>query len=280
MTRTQKLQLLLTCSLPFALSAMAQSVSYPNGNPGDWSDAATGNPAPITPVATGGPGGGAYTQIYNVPDEYQSPGYGSGPYSDFGAGISTTQPFEQSVDVYINANLAVPNPSYDGSFWIDMTPNSSDGSAYYGAEHNFRVTANGGDVSVSVDGQSSPITDITTSGWYDFQMAYSPDPIGTNPELTSMNIFSVDGSGNPGSLVGTTNVIADSPGGPTESQNLTGSGYVWFTVWTDGSAGDTLDVADVTAETTSAAPDTACTLSLLGVGFGALAGLRRRLNRA
>jgi hypothetical protein len=59
-------------------------------------------------------------------------------------------------------------------------------------------------------------------------MTYSPDPIGTNPELTSMNIFSVDGSSNPATLTGTTNVVADSPGGPAASDVVTGSGYVWL----------------------------------------------------
>jgi hypothetical protein len=107
-----------------------------------------------------------------------------------------------------------------------MQPNTSDGDS--GAEHNFRLTASGTAVSVSVDGQTTPISTITPSGWYDFQMTYSPDPIGTNPELTSMNIFSVDGSSNPATLTGTTNVVADSPGGPAASDVVTGSGYVWF----------------------------------------------------
>jgi len=261
---------------------MAQSVSYPNGNPGDWSDLVTTLPAPITPVATGGPGGGAYTQIYNVPDEYSTafgdpPGYGSGPYSLFGAGITTTKPFEQSIDVYINADWAAPTPSYAQSFWIDMQPNTSDGSS--GAEHNFRVTADGSAVSVLVDGQASPISTITTSGWYDFQMTYSPGATGTDPEVTDMNIFNVNGAGNPDALIGTTTVIGDSPGGPTDGDVVTGSGYVWFTVWANGSAGDSLNVADVTAEANSV-PDEASTLPLLAVGFAALAGLRRRLNRA
>jgi hypothetical protein len=250
----------------------AQSVVYPNGNPGDWTDNNSGNPVSVNPVATGGPDGGAYTQISNVDDEYQT-GYGAGPYSVFGAGINTTQPFYQSVDVYINASWAVPNPSYAQSFWIDMAPNSSDSDTFYGAEHNFRLTASGTSVGVSVDGQATPISTITTSGWYDFQMAYSPDPIGTNPELTSMNIFSVDGSGNPSALVGTTNVVADSVGGPTQSQNVTGSGYVWFTVWTDGTADDTLNVADVEAV---AVPEPT-TVMLVGAGLmGMLIVVRRR----
>ena len=251
--------------------ANAQSALYPNGNPGDWSDLISGNPAPITPVATGGPGGGAYTQIYNVDDEYQAPGYGSGPYSLFGTGITTSQPFYQSVDVYINANWAAPTPSYAQSFWIDMQPNTSDGDS--GAEHNFRLTASGTAVSVSVDGQATPISTISTSGWYDFQMTFSPDPIGTNPELTSMNIFSVDGSGNPAALIGTTNVVGNSPGGPAESQDVTGSGYVWFPVWANGSAGDSLSVANVDA---AVVPEPT-TVMLVGTGLmGMLIFARRR----
>src|ERR1700685_2301071 len=99
--------------------ANAQSALYPNGNPGDWTHAGSGHPVSVNPVATGGPDGGAYTQIFNVDDEYQSPGYGSGPYSLFGSGITTSQPFYQSVDVYINAGWAAPTPSYAQSFWID-----------------------------------------------------------------------------------------------------------------------------------------------------------------
>ncbi len=250
--------------------ASAQSVIYPNGNPGDWSDLITGNPVPVTPFATGGPGGGAYTQIANSNDEYQA-GYGSGPYSLFGPGITTSQPFYQSVDVYINANWAVPNPSYAQSFWIDMQPTTSDNDT--GAEHNFRLTASGTNVSVSVDGQASPISTITTSGWYDFQMTFTPDPIGTNPELTTMNIFNVDGSGNPGALIGTTNVVGNSPGGPAESQDVTGSGYVWFTVWTDGSASNMLNVANVEAVTV---PEPTSVM-LVGTGLmGLLVFARRR----
>jgi hypothetical protein len=277
MTSTRKLQLTLACSLSLAFSARAVSVVYPNGNPGDWSDLITTAPAPITSHASGGPGNHPYTQIYNVPDEYQSPGYGSGPYSFFGPGISTTRGLYQSVDVYIDANWGVPNPSYAQSFWIDMTPNSSDGGAIYGAEHNFRVTAQGGQVAVSVDGQGSPISTITQSGWYDFQMTWLPDANPANPLISAMNIFSLDVNGNIAALVGTTTVLANSPGGPTLSGNLTGSGYVWFTVWANGSAGDTLNVADVKA---ASVPDGSWTLSLLGFGCAALAGLRRRLQLA
>src|SRR5271168_1703877 len=89
--------------------AHAQSVIYANGNPGDWTDNATNDPATVTTVATGGPGGVGYTQINNVDDEYL-PGYGSGPYSLFGTGITTapSQSFYQSVDVYIDTAWDAP----------------------------------------------------------------------------------------------------------------------------------------------------------------------------
>jgi PEP-CTERM motif len=54
---------------------------------------------------------------------------------------------------------------------------------------------------------------------------------------------------------------------------VTGSGYVWFTVWTDGSAGDTLNVANVEA---SVVPEPTSVM-LVGTGLmGMLIFVRRR----
>jgi hypothetical protein len=208
-----------------------------------------------------------------VDDEYQSPGYGAGPYTLFGAGLNTSQPFQQSVAVYINAGWAAPTPSYAQSFWIDMAANSSsaDPNNYLGTEHNFRLTANGSAVSVSVDGQASPISTITTSGWYDFQMTYGPGANGTDPVVTDMNIYSLDGTGNPNALIGTTTVLGNSDGEVTTGNDLSGSGYLWFTVWANGSADDTLDVANVEA---SPVPEPSV-VALAGIGSLVLFGLNR-----
>jgi len=200
-------------------------------------------------------------------------GYGDGPYSFFGSGITTSQPFYQSVDVYINAGWAAPTPSYAQSFWIDMAANSSNADPlnYLGTEHNFRLTANGSAVSVSVDGQVSPISTITSSGWYDFQMTYGSGANGTDPVVTDMNVFSLDGAGNPNGLIGTTTVLGNSDGEVTTGNDLSGSGYLWFTVWANGSANDTLDVANVEASAVPEPTTAGCFL----LGLGALICSRR-----
>ncbi len=235
----------------------------------------------VTTSSSGGPGDSGYTQISNVDDEYET-GVGAGPYSLFGPGISTApgQALYQSVDVYINATTAAPVPSYDGSFWIDMMPNVSDSPTDYGAEHNFRLNATGTDVTVSVDGQSSPITDITSSGWYDFQMLYLPASLSTDPEITEMNIFSVNSAGQPGTLLGTSTVTANSPGGPTATEDVDGSGYVWFTVWTNGTAGDALDVANVDADVVAVPEPGTFAAVIIGLPVLAFFAYRRRIARS
>lgn len=244
----------------------ARAVLFTDGNPGDWTAYSSGTPATITPVLSGGPSGGAYTQIHNEPDAYL-PGYGSGPYSYFGPGITTSGSFYQSVAVYIDTSLASPGQS----FWIDMSPAHPSGN--YGGEHNFRVAANGSSVSVSVDGQATPISTITSSGWYNFQMLYQHAANPTDPLITDMNIY------DPANLlIGTTTVQATSPGGPLASQDVTGSGYVWFTVWANGFAGDTLNVANVEVSAVPE-PTTMIAGALLLLPFGASAFRKLRKNR-
>jgi hypothetical protein len=205
-------------------------------------------------------------------------GYGSGPYSFFGPGITTSGSFYQSVAVYINAGWGQAVPSYAQSFWIDMSPANPDPNNY-GAEHNFRITANGSSVSASVDGQASPITTITSSGWYTFQMLYRHASNPADPLLTDMNIYDLAND----ALMGTTTVEATSPGGPLASQDVTGSGYVWFTVWPNGFAGDTLDVANVeTASILNPVPEPSTYLAgaLLLLPFGVSTVRKLRKSRA
>ena len=271
------IKLLLACSLPIATSAWA--VDYVNGNPGDWSGGAG---ATTVPSGTGGVnapnGGSSFTQLQNLHDDYML-GYGDGPYSWYGAGSGGNSTyngaFYQSVQIYIDKSWATPTIGGVPAFWLDMTPYHSDPNNY-GAEHNFQFSATGSQVNVSVDGSGSSLYSITSSGWYDFQMTYQKGANPTDPVITDMNIFDPAGL-----LVATTQVLANSPGGPFDSADLGGSGYAWFGVWQNGFAGDTLDVAnmDTGLLRTASAPDSGSTMLLLGLGFLTLVVFGFRQNR-
>jgi len=212
---------------------------------GDWQ--------PITTrVASGGgvlgvssASGSYHAELTNVYDTYGT-GYGGAEYSLFGYATQPPYPgdFSQSISMYIDKNWPTASPNGNGvGVWIDMSPGNPDPNNY-GAEHNFRFTPSGTAVAVSVDGQGSPIATITTSGWYKFQMTYQKGALPTDLVITNMNVF--DSTGH---LVGTTTVLANSPGGPLLSENLLGPGYVWITVWADGwpaaGANDVLAIDDV-----------------------------------
>src|SRR5664280_123919 len=215
---------------------------------GDWQ--------PITTrVASGGgvlgvssASGSYHAELTNVYDTYGT-GYGGAEYSLFGYATQPPYPgdFSQSISMYIDKNWPTASPNGNGvGVWIDMSPGNPDPNNY-GAEHNFRFTPSGTAVAVSVDGQGSPIATITTSGWYKFQMTYQKGALPTDLVITNMNVF--DSTGH---LVGTTTVLANSPGGPLLSENLLGPGYVWITVWADGwpaaGANDVLAIDDVRAD--------------------------------
>lgn len=205
---------------------------------GDWTDitAVPGSGIARVPSFGGVLGvssaaGNYHAEITNEFDTYL-PGFGYGEYSFFG--YSTPPPylgdFSQSIDVYIFANW--PLALYNGpGFWIDMQPSNPD-PANSGAEHNFRLTPNGSSVAITVDGQTTPIFTITTTGWYKFQMTYQKGAHPTDLVTTNMNVF--DNSPNP-VLLGTTQVLSNSISvdGPLLSANLLGPGYVWLTVWAD-----------------------------------------------
>ncbi len=254
--------LAVTCVLP--LAARANTLSYPNGDAGDWPD-------PVTHVATGGPNGGAYTEIHNVPDSYAA-GYGGSEYSFYGVPggwPGYVGPFSQSVAIYIDANWAPAAVPSTPSFWLDMTPYHADPNNY-GAEHNFQFTATGSQVNVSVDGSGSSLAAITYSGWSVFQMTYRKAANLSDPVITDMNVY------NPlGQLIATDEVFATSPGGPFPSSDLAGSGYVWFTVWQNGFADNTLKVANLV---TTGVPDRGATLVLLALGLAGIGGVRRCLR--
>jgi hypothetical protein len=183
--------------------------------------------------------GGFYAVTQNQHDDYQ-PGYGDGGYSFFGGkGTVYKGDFFQSIDVYIDAAWAPAAVPAVPGFWIDMTPYHAD-SANYGAEHNFQLTATGTKVEVRVDGQTNPIASITTSGWYTFIMTFKKGATPTTPVATDLVVRNAQKQ-----VLGQAAAVATSPGGPFNSQDLLGNGYVWITVWQNGFAGDALAIDNV-----------------------------------
>jgi hypothetical protein len=207
-------------------------------NTGDWvaSQGITRVPSLGGALHLPSSAGSFYAELQNLHDGYGYSGFGDGGYSLFGGYNPVYNgDFYQAIDVYINA-LAAPPAGYPTTpaFWIDSTPYHADPNNY-GAEHNFRITATGSSVLVSVDGQTSPIATITSSGWYTFVMTWQKAPNPADPVISNMNVYNAAHG-----LVGTTQVTAISPGGPFASSDLRGNGYVWITVWQNGFAGDLL----------------------------------------
>lgn len=207
---------------------------------GDWESAAG-----IARVASGAgaleltaSSGGYYAELQNEVGGYtDGVGFGDGGYSFFGGkGTTYEGDFFQSIDVYVDANWAAPDAPSVPAFWIDMTPHHEDPDNY-GAEHNFRLTATGTEVGVRVDGQADPIATISASGWYTFRMTFEKGAAADDPVVTNASVLDSDGE-----VLGETTVTATSPGGPFESQDLRGNGYVWITVWQNGFAGDVLAI--------------------------------------
>ena len=93
-----------------------------------------------------------FAEIENDQDGYDT-GYGDAGYSYYGGRDSVYHgDFYQAIDVYIDVNWT-PAPLNESSFWIDMAPYRLD-PFNWGAEHNFRLTAYGSSVDVTVDGSS------------------------------------------------------------------------------------------------------------------------------
>ena len=177
-----------------------------------------------------------YAEIQIQADGYAT-GYGDGGHSFYGGkGTTYEGDFYQAIDVYVDATWSPAAAAGVPSFWIDMTPYHAD-PANYGAEHNFRLTATGSAVDVAVDGQASPIASLTTSGWYTFLMTFRKGATATTPVLTDLVIRNAQKK-----VIGQATAAATSPGGPFNSQDLAGNGYVWITVWQNGFAGNLLAI--------------------------------------
>jgi hypothetical protein len=243
-------------------------------NTGDWNASNT-----ITRVASGGgtlgltaASGGFYAELTNQHDGY-APGFGDGGFTLFDFSSSPPYPgmdFFQSVDIYIDPAWAAPVDGGSPAFWLDMSAAHPAGN--YGAEHNFRFSADGSSVSVSADGQLSPIAALTVAGWYTFEMTYQKGANPTDLVTTEMYIFDASHT-----LLGSTSVVSDSPGGPLLSSDLGGPGYAWLTLWQNGFAGDTLGLDNVQADILTPEPATA---GLLLAGLVLVMGKRfRRSNK-
>lgn len=181
--------------------------------------------------------GGYYAELQNDPDGYTGAvGYGDAGYSFFGGkGTEYKGDFYQAIDVYVDVEWTPATGGVPG-FWIDMTPNHAD-TENYGAEHNFQLTATGSQVDVRADGQTDPFASITDSGWYTFLMTFEKDTTDDAPVITDMVVLDAENA-----VVGQTTVLATSPGGPFNSQDLLGNGYVWITVWQNDFADDLLAI--------------------------------------
>ena len=212
--------------------------------------------------------GSYHAELYNVHDIYQA-GYGMAGYSFFGGGDPVYQgTFYQAVDTYID-------PSWSGlGFWIDMSPRDIIDESLYAAEGNFRLTADGSSVSVQAINGSN-LADITTAGWYTFEIVWSK---GANPtDLINMDLNLYDSTR---TLLGTESFLATFPQNthPGESQYLGNNSYVWFTVWENGFANDVIAIDNV--RTGLVAPPSVIpapgALLLGSIGVSAVGWLRRR----
>lgn len=235
-------KLAMVCALVFLTGTAVATPSFEGfeTDTGDWvfydGGAVSGR------VASGGgvlgvtsASGGYHAELANVYDAYQA-GYGSGGYSFFGGRDPIYQgSFYQAIDVYID-------PTWSGlGLWIDMSPADIDNTSLYAAEGNFRLTADGSSVAVqAING--STLANLTTAGWYSFEMVWSK---GANPtDLINMDLNLYDSSS---TLLGTESFLATFPQGTHagESQYLGNNSYVWLSVWQNGFAGDVIAIDNV-----------------------------------
>ncbi len=210
--------------------------------------------------------GSYHAELANVHDAYL-PGYGTAGYSFFDGRDPVYQgAFYQAIDVYIN-------PAWSGlGFWIDMSPADIDSTSLYAAEGNFRLTADGSSVAVqAING--STLANITTPGWYSFEMVWSKGA--TPTDLINMDLNLYDSTS---TLLGTESFLATFPQGthPGQSQYLGNNSYVWLTVWQNGFAKDVIAIDNVRTGLVPSAIPAPGALLLGGIGASFVGWLRRR----
>ncbi len=210
--------------------------------------------------------GSYHAELFNLHDKYMT-GYGTAGYSFFGGPDPVYQgAFYQAIDVYIN-------PTWSGQgFWIDMSPRDVINESLWAAEGNFRLTGNG--TSVAVQAINGPVlANITTPGWYSFEIVWSK---GAGPtDLINMDLNLYDSTS---TLLGTAPFLAVFPPNTHlgESQYLGNNGYVWITVWQNGFANDVIAIDNVRTGLVPSAIPAPGALLLGAIGASFVGWLRRR----
>lgn len=255
---------------------------------------------PSSPVgAINAASGSYYAVIKNAENTYSNNFSGNGGYSAFGypaapAPSDEVYPgaFTQSVSLYVAPSVwAPPSNTSVSAFWIDMAPAASAAAGSYAGQPLFggagyATGSNGGTAendfafnvptkgTVQINGLDSaqhPITTITQDGWYTFAITYSKGTDGYVQE--ALDVYDNSGkllSGETPQLFDLTPANTGTTLGVPNAY-LGGPDYIWFTVWQNGFANDSLAIDNVTAT-----PEPA-SLALLGVaGVGTLLVLRRR----
>ncbi len=259
-----------------AASSAANATSYNQGFETDTSGWVPSNTITRTTASPGPSSGSWYADTTNLADDYQT-GYGTGGYTYYGGRTPYAGATTQSLDIYIDPTWAAPTNPGVPAFWLDMSPANQTGAASnFDAESNFQFIANGSSVTVNAS-NVGPIAQITTAGWYTFQMMFSKGVSPTDPIVIALSIF--DSGTQLGSTVYTpTNTLTS----PTDyqSQYLGSGGYAWLTVWQNGFAGDVLHI-DNANQTIGATPLPAA-LPLFASGAGVLGyfGWRRKKKAA
>lgn len=238
--RSIVLFVLIACLIPAMASA---NVPFLNGfeiSTGDFTGDGSITRVPSNGGTLGVPSsyGAWHAEITNLHDGY-APDFGDSQYTYFGGKVSTYPgQFWQAVDVYIDLSTWVPGS--DSSLWdeiafqIDEAPADTGGNSYGAAETNFRFyfdspsSPTPGVLVVKHHDTGNTIATIdssTGSGWYTFVVTYYKGA--TTVQNEAMVI------GPDGNVLGT-----DVEDTGAANGSLGGNGYLWFTTWQNGFAGD------------------------------------------
>lgn len=273
-------------TLLLASPAHALSLTFANGNPGDWADT-FGSPLTITTSATGGATGGGMTTLPNTENFLDA-----GPTTQFGYtyfDTSSLASLSQSIAVYLDpANVNFQS----GQFMLDEAPNATVYNSYgggtptptlWGAEEDIIATgtANGitlsGSTGFSSNGQTfQSLGTVTSAGWYDFQMNWTRGTLPSDPVTTTLSVLDIATSSDVGTLTHPDySGLNGGEGDLYQSQYLAGPGYMWFTYWNAGFSGGQLQVSNVVVDGQPAPEPGSAPLLAVGVGALLLVGALR-----